>query len=108
MTRSGRLEGESFGGRSLRCIVDNVESGGHTTPRRVLLKLSGEAFGGGQVGIDVEVVQRVAKEIVEAVRTGVQVAIVVGGGNFFRGAELSQAGIERSRGDYMEIGRAHV
>ena len=71
------------------------------SPRRVLLKLSGEAFGGGEVGIDVQVVKRVAKEIVQAVQSGVQVAIVVGGGNFFRGAELSQAGIERSRGDYM-------
>ncbi|AKV55222.1 UMP kinase [Bifidobacterium actinocoloniiforme DSM 22766] len=74
------------------------EAGG---ARRVLLKLSGEAFGGGAVGVDVKVVQRIAREIVAAVRSGVQVAIVVGGGNFFRGAELSQAGIERSRGDYM-------
>lgn len=74
---------------------------GAQSPRRVLLKLSGEAFGGGAVGIDVKVVQRIAGEIVRAVRSGVQVAIVVGGGNFFRGAELSQAGIERSRGDYM-------
>jgi uridylate kinase len=70
-------------------------------PRRVLLKLSGEAFGGGAVGIDTQVVRRVAAEIVPAVRQGVQVAIVVGGGNFFRGAELQQAGIDRSRGDYM-------
>lgn len=71
------------------------------TPRRVLLKLSGEAFGGGAVGIDTTVVRRIAEEIVPAVRQGVQVAIVVGGGNFFRGAELQQAGIDRSRGDYM-------
>ena len=70
-------------------------------PRRVLLKLSGEAFGGGKVGIDTTVVRRVAEEIVPAVKQGVQVAIVVGGGNFFRGAELQQAGIDRSRGDYM-------
>lgn len=70
-------------------------------PRRVLLKLSGEAFGGGRVGIDTSVVRRVAQEIKAAERQGVQVAIVVGGGNFFRGAELQQAGIERSRGDYM-------
>lgn len=69
--------------------------------RRVLLKLSGEAFGGGAVGIDTKVVRRIAKEIMTAVRSGVQVAIVVGGGNFFRGAELQQAGIDRSRGDYM-------
>ena len=70
-------------------------------PRRVLLKLSGEAFGGGKVGIDTHVVRRIASEIVPAVDKGVQVAIVVGGGNFFRGAELQQAGIDRSRGDYM-------
>lgn len=69
--------------------------------RRVLLKLSGEAFGGGAVGIDTHVVRRIAGEIVEAAQRGVQVAIVVGGGNFFRGAELQQAGIDRSRGDYM-------
>ncbi|NEG96807.1 UMP kinase [Bifidobacterium sp. SMB2] len=69
--------------------------------RRVLLKLSGEAFGGGHVGIDPVVVRRIAGEIAVAVKHGVQVAIVVGGGNFFRGAELQQAGIDRSRGDYM-------
>ena len=51
-------------------------------PRRVLLKLSGEAFGGGKVGIDTTVVRRIAEEIVPAVKQGVQVAIVVGGGNF--------------------------
>ena len=68
-------------------------------PRRVLVKLSGEAFGGGKVGIDTTVVRRIAEEIVPAVKQGVQVAIVVGGGNFFRGAELQQAGIDRSRGD---------
>ena len=59
-------------------------------PRRVLLKLSGEAFGGGKVGIDTQVIRRIAEEIVPAVRQGVQVAIVVGGGNFFRGAELQR------------------
>jgi uridylate kinase len=72
-----------------------------STQRRVLLKLSGEAFGGGSIGIDTTVIRRIAQEITEAVAQGVQVAIVVGGGNFFRGAELSQAGIDRSRGDYM-------
>ena len=70
-------------------------------PRRVLLKLSGEAFGGGKVGIDTQVIRRIAEEIVPAVQQGVQVAIVVGGGNFFRGAELQQKGMERSRADYM-------
>ncbi|MDO5694130.1 MAG: UMP kinase [Aeriscardovia aeriphila] len=70
-------------------------------PRRVLLKLSGEAFGGGKVGIDTVVISRIAQEIKQAVLQGVQVGIVVGGGNFFRGAELQQAGLDRSRGDYM-------
>jgi uridylate kinase len=70
-------------------------------PRRVMLKLSGEVFGGGDVGLDPDVVLRVAREIAEAQRQGVQVAIVVGGGNFFRGAELSARGLDRSRADYM-------
>src|SRR4051812_34846599 len=75
--------------------------------RRVLLKLSGEAFGGGQLGVNPDIVSGIAKEIAEAAPKapddpdGVQVAIVVGGGNFFRGAELSQRGIDRSRADYM-------
>jgi len=67
----------------------------------VLLKLSGEAFGGGRVGVDPDVVNTLAREIAEVVRGGVQVAIVVGGGNFFRGAELQQRGMDRSRADYM-------
>ena len=70
--------------------------------RRVLLKLSGETFGGGGgVGVDPDVVARVAREIAAGVARGLQVAIVVGGGNFFRGAELSQRGMDRSRADYM-------
>lgn len=67
----------------------------------MLLKLSGESFGGGDVGLSVEVVKRIAGEIAVAVNSGVQVAIVVGGGNFFRGAELSKAGMDRARADYM-------
>ncbi|MFO6453113.1 MULTISPECIES: UMP kinase [unclassified Aeromicrobium] len=69
--------------------------------RRVLLKLSGEVFGGGAIGIDPDVVNDAAAQVAAAVRDGVQVAIVVGGGNFFRGAELSQRGMERSRADYI-------
>ncbi|WP_460998506.1 UMP kinase [Trueperella pyogenes] len=69
--------------------------------RRVLLKLSGEVFGGGEVGLDTSVLTRVAGEIAEAVKDGVQVGIVVGGGNFFRGAELQEAGMDRARADYM-------
>lgn len=69
--------------------------------RRVLMKLSGEVFGGGQVGLDPDVVSNIAQQVAAAVTQGVQVAIVVGGGNFFRGAELSQRGLDRARADYM-------
>lgn len=69
--------------------------------QRVLLKLSGEAFGGGGLGVDPDVVRGVAKQIAQAARSGVEVAIVVGGGNFFRGPELQRRGMERSRADYM-------
>jgi uridylate kinase len=75
--------------------------------RRVLLKLSGEAFGGGQLGVNPDIVASIAREIAEAAprraddSDGVEVAVVVGGGNFFRGAELSQRGMDRSRADYM-------
>jgi uridylate kinase len=65
-----------------------------------LLKLSGEAFGGGTVGVNPDVVAALAKEIAEGSKSA-EVAIVVGGGNFFRGAELSQRGMERTRADYM-------
>ena len=70
------------------------------TTRRVLLKLSGEAFGGGTLGVNPDIVSAIAREIADAAKD-VQVAIVVGGGNFFRGAELSQRGMDRSRADYM-------
>ncbi len=69
--------------------------------RRVLLKLSGEVFGGGAVGLDLDVINRIAGEVASVAKSGVQVAIVVGGGNFFRGAELQQRGMERARADYM-------
>jgi uridylate kinase len=66
-----------------------------------LLKLSGEVFGGGHVGVDPDVAHSLALQIAEVVHGGTQVAIVVGGGNFFRGAELSQRGMDRDRADYM-------
>ena len=70
--------------------------------RRVLLKLSGEVFGGEKgIGVDPDVVQAIAKQIADVVKNGTQVAIVVGGGNYFRGAELQTRGMERSRADYM-------
>ncbi|MEQ7005085.1 UMP kinase [Actinopolymorpha sp. B17G11] len=75
-----------------------------TTPmpyRRVVLKLSGEVFGGGKLGVDPDVVASIAAQVAEVVRDGVQVAVVVGGGNYFRGAELEQGGMDRARADYM-------
>ena len=68
---------------------------------RVLLKLSGEVFGGGKVGVDPDVVQTIAREIASVSEAGVQIAVVTGGGNFFRGAELQQRGMDRVRADYM-------
>ena len=70
--------------------------------RRVLLKLSGEVFGGEKgIGVDPDVVSDVADQIADVVKSGVEIAIVVGGGNYFRGAELQQRGMERARADYM-------
>ena len=69
--------------------------------RRVLLKLSGEVFGGGAVGLDLDVVSDIARQVRDVVQAGTQVAIVVGGGNFFRGAEIAQRGMDRARADYM-------
>jgi uridylate kinase len=70
--------------------------------KRVLLKLSGEVFGGEKgIGVDPDVVHDIAVQIGEVVRGGTQIAIVVGGGNYFRGAELQQRGMDRARADYM-------
>ena len=72
------------------------------TYRRVLLKLSGEVFGGAKgIGVDPDVVQDVARQIKDVIKSGVEIAIVVGGGNYFRGAELQQRGMDRARADYM-------
>jgi len=69
---------------------------------RVLLKLSGEAFSGGTgLGVDPDVVASIAAQIAEVVSDGRQVAVVIGGGNYFRGAELSERGMDRARADYM-------
>src|SRR6201990_1810642 len=70
-------------------------------PRRVVLKLSVEWSGGGAVGVDPDVVQSIARQIATVIRRGIQVAVVVGGGNFFRGAELQKRGMDRHRADYM-------
>ena len=70
--------------------------------RRVLLKLSGEALMGDlDYGIEPEVIQRIAGEISEVHKLGIEIAIVIGGGNIFRGAGLARAGMDRVTGDYM-------
>lgn len=70
--------------------------------KRVLLKLSGEVFGGEKgIGVDPDVVHDIATQIAEVVRQGTEIGIVVGGGNYFRGAELQQRGMDRARADYM-------
>jgi uridylate kinase len=69
---------------------------------RVLLKLSGEAFaGGGGLGVDPDVVSAISRQIAGVVLAGTEVAVVIGGGNFFRGAQLNERGMDRSRADYM-------
>ncbi|HEY9199671.1 MAG TPA: UMP kinase [Gammaproteobacteria bacterium] len=69
--------------------------------RRILLKLSGEALAGAGSGIDPAVLDQFAREIHELVKAGVQVGLVIGGGNIFRGAGLAAAGMDRVTGDYM-------
>lgn len=70
--------------------------------KRILLKLSGEALmGEGQYGIDPDTIQRIASEIEELVKAGIEVGLVIGGGNIFRGAGLAEAGMERVTGDHM-------
>jgi len=70
--------------------------------KRILLKLSGEALMGEQdFGIDPVVIQRISREIAEAVNAGVEVGLVIGGGNIFRGVSLASGGMERATGDHM-------
>jgi uridylate kinase len=85
----------------LLASAEVLGKGESMTYKRVLLKLSGEVFGGGKVGVDPDVVQTIAREIASVQRAGFQVAFVTGGGNFFRGAELQQRGMDRARADYM-------
>jgi len=69
---------------------------------RILLKLSGEALLGNEdYGIDPHMIKRIAAEIADVSRAGVQVAVVIGGGNIFRGAGLAESGIDRVTGDHM-------
>lgn len=69
---------------------------------RVLLKLSGEVLAGGKpFGLDFEAISSIGEEIVEVAKTGIQIAMVVGGGNMLRGKEIEQMGLERAQADYM-------
>ncbi len=87
---------------TLEGIVERWPDAPESGWNRVLLKLSGEAFaGGGGLGVDPDVVSAIARQIADVVARGAQVAIVIGGGNYFRGAELSERGMDRSRADYM-------
>jgi uridylate kinase len=81
--------------------ADRLAGDGLPRTRRVVLKLSGEVFGGGRVGVDPDVVQDLARQIGRVVQLGFQIAVVTGGGNFFRGVELEKRGMDRSRADYM-------
>jgi uridylate kinase len=73
-----------------------------TKYKRVLVKVSGEALmGDGQFGIDIATVDRIAKDVAEAAATGIQLCMVVGGGNIFRGLAGSAKGIDRATADYM-------
>ncbi|HEY0156127.1 MAG TPA: UMP kinase [Thermoanaerobaculia bacterium] len=79
-----------------------MTDGGQIKFKRILLKLSGEALmGGRRSGIDADVLATIADEIVEVVQMGVQVAIVIGGGNIFRGMTAATHGIDRVAGDHM-------
>ncbi len=79
-----------------------VDSGAAPAYRRVLLKLSGEALAGRQgYGIDPETLGRIAEEIREVVDLHVQLAVVIGGGNIYRGLAASAGGVDRATGDYM-------
>jgi uridylate kinase len=108
-SHAGRAREMPIGVQTRRGLGDGTPGSLASMPkrRRVLLKLSGEAFGGGMLGVNPDVVSGLAREIAEAApkdsndKGGVEIAVVVGGGNFFRGAELSQRGMDRGRADYM-------
>jgi len=69
--------------------------------KRVMLKLSGEILGGGSFGIDVEVTNRIAEEVKEVHELGMEIALVIGGGNFFRGIAGAARGMDRAQADYI-------
>ncbi len=99
LTRTGASVDDAV--RTIPAGASAPSGGVRRSARRVVLKLSGEVFGGGAVGVDPDVVQWLARQIATVVRRGTQMALVVGGGNFFRGAELQRRGMDRPRADYM-------
>jgi len=86
-------------------MSDKKQAKSSTSFKRILLKLSGEALAGTvgdqKFGIDAQTLNNVCKEIASVVESGVQVAVVIGGGNFFRGISASESGIERATADYI-------
>jgi uridylate kinase len=79
-------------------MTDNAPS----RPRRILLKLSGEALlGGAECGIDADLLARLAEDIAACARAGTELALVIGGGNIFRGAKLAARGMDRVTGDHI-------
>jgi uridylate kinase len=83
-------------------MTDAAATPATSSPRRVLLKLSGEALmGASEYGIDPGVVREIAGQVAEAAGEGIQIAVVVGGGNIFRGLAASARGMDRATGDYM-------
>lgn len=90
---------DDLGNDSSAALASVIPDDGWT---RVLLKLSGEAFAGSMgLGVDPDVVFSLARQIADVVATGAQVSVVIGGGNYFRGAQLSDRGMDRGRADYM-------
>ena len=99
--RAATVQDSSEGTEPVAVSSSYDDAGDSRRYSRVVLKLSGEVFGGGKLGVDPDVVSTIARQIADVVRTGVEMAIVVGGGNYFRGHELSERGMDRSRADYM-------
>ena len=93
---------QASGGSTDQWLLLSIGSGEQMTYSRVLLKLSGEALMGNQgYGIDPAIVQSIASDVAKVVAGGTQLAIVVGGGNIFRGLKGSAAGMERATADYV-------
>src|ERR1700738_507963 len=98
LNASRRIMAKMAAKRTLTKVVKKAEP----TYSRIVLKLSGESFQGSQgFGIDAETVHGIAREVKEVYDLGVQMAIIVGGGNIFRGTRQKSLSIDRATGDYM-------